>query len=159
RVQITGSDPRPPVLVREAKTDATGKFELVNIPPGDYVMGVNIMGINLPNFGYARRFYPGVSEQSAAKIVSVSGAQTVDGLDFQIGEPKRTRRITVSLEWPDGQPVINANVWCIGARDSFRYVDLNGEATCEVLAEADSEVEANQLQWKNSTANVQPLAP
>jgi Carboxypeptidase regulatory-like domain len=148
-----------------AKTDATGKFEFVNIPPGDYVLGVNITGLS-SKLPYATRFFPGTPERSEATIVKIAGAQAIEGLDFQIGEPKPTRRIIVEAKWPDGRPVINASVDCSsssadlqGAVRDFvlRYFDLNGEATCEVLADNDYKVDVDRLSWKASDRPIQPV--
>jgi hypothetical protein len=150
----------------QAKTDITGKFEFTNIPLGDYIIGVNITGLN-SKLPYDTRFYPGVPERSAAGVVKITGAQTIEGLDFQIGERKPTRSIVVAVEWPDGRPVINASVICSsphlgqpGSRRDYvsRYVDLNGEATCEVLADEDVEVDADRLSWKASGRPIQPIA-
>jgi hypothetical protein len=146
----------------QAKTDATGKFEFVNIPPGDYVLGVNITGLS-SKLPYETRFFPGTPERSRAAIVKIAGAQAIEGLDFQIGEPKPTRRIVVEVKWPDGRPVINASVDCSSSspdlRDAvIRYVDLNGETTCEVLADEDYEVDVGRLSWKASSRPIQPIA-
>ncbi len=135
-------------FLAESKTDPSGKFEFNNIPPGDYLLGVNINGID-SKLPYSTRFYPGVAEQAKAAVVKVSAAKTIDGLNFQIGERKTTRRIQVVVEWPDGRPVINASVQCSSrSSDSqvpvdslLRYVDTQGEATCEVLAGEEFEVD------------------
>lgn len=149
-----------------AKTDATGKFELSNIPPGEYVVGVNINGPN-SKLPYAAVFYPGVPDRASAGIISVTGPGTIEGLNFRIGPKKPTRSIVVSVNWPDGRPVINASVTCMGSSPRtagsntdfvMRYVDMQGEATCEVLAEDSFTVEANNLIWKRSGRPIQPVA-
>ena len=99
--------------------------------------------------------------------MKITGAQTIEGLDFRIGERKPTRRIVVSVEWPDGRPVINASVICSSSgagspvlRRDFvsRYVDPNGEATFEVLSDGDFVVNADRLSWGASSRPIQPIA-
>ena len=128
-------------------------------------MGVNIKGLT-SKLPYDTRFYPGVSERSAAGVVKITGAQTIEGLDFQIGERKPTRRIVIAVEWPDGRPVINASVVCSSTRSVpagsrrdlvSRYVDLSGQATCEVLADEPFEVYADRLSWSGSGRPIQPI--
>lgn len=149
----------------QAKTDATGEFEFTNVPPEDYVLGVNIKGLT-SKLPYDTRFYPGVPERSAAGVVKITGAQAIEGLDFQIGERKLTRRIEVTVEWPDGRPVINASVVCLSTRSVpagsrrdlvSRYVNPSGQATCEVLADEPFEVYADRLSWSGSSRPIQPI--
>ncbi len=145
----------------QAKTDAMGKFEFVNTPPGDYVLGVNITGLS-SKLPYATRFFPGTPERSGAAIVKIAGAQAIEGLDFQIGEPKPMRRILIEVKWPDGRPVINASVVCSSASPDVRdfvsrNVDLNGEATCVVLAGQDYKVDVGRLSWRASDRPIQPV--
>ncbi len=150
----------------KVKTDATGKFEFVNIPQGDYIVGVNIGGVN-SELPYDTRFYPGVTERSAARVVKITGAPSIEGLNFQIGERKPTRSIIVAMEWPDGRPVINASVMCRssrlgqpGSRADFvwRYVDQTGKAACEVLAGEDFEADVDRLSWAASSRPIEPIA-
>ncbi len=148
-----------------APTDRTGEFFFTKVPPGEYIIGVNVNGLSsiVP---YAPRFYPGVDQKEKAVPVHVEGAGLVKDLDFRIGNPLPTRSIEVKLIWPDGRPVSNGSVTCMSPRSNdqrridrvSRYVDSDGGAFCQVLADRDFNVEADRLSWTNSSRPVQPVA-
>jgi len=176
RGRITGSDGRPlpnlkvqmdlapesghfsaPVL-----TDIEGRFEFTKIPPGEYVVLVEMEG----RFPYATRYYPGVSSTETARKIHIDGPQTIEGIDFSVQEPKLTRTITATVRWPDGQPVTNARVSCAipdspakpATLDSlYRYTDSNGKVACEILADRAYEIEADTLYWKSPANDMRPI--
>jgi hypothetical protein len=147
------------------KTDAKGNYEFEKIPAGDYVIGVNPDGIS-SELPFEPVFFPSVAKRSAAQVVKITGAQTIEQLDLHIGPRKITRDIVIAVEWPDQRPVINASVACKTQRRSdneqidavHRYVDANGTATCTVLADREYIVEADRLSWEHSSRPIQPIA-
>jgi Carboxypeptidase regulatory-like domain len=151
--------------VLPSETDANGKFEFQKVPPGDYVLGVNLSGLN-SELPYSPRFYPGVSQRGLAQIIKIEGPQTIEGLDFSLEERRQTRTIAVDVVWPDGKPVTNADITCKSSRSDdsrfvadsvFRYTDQKGRAVCEVLADRDFQIEADRLSWTASSRPIQPI--
>ena len=149
-----------------AITDANGSFTFSKVPKGEYLLGVNVNGVT-SKLPYEPRYYPGVTRREMATPVRIGGPETINNLNFQIGNRLPTRQITVSVVWPDGRPVTNASVMCESSlsddRRSLkdwvsRYTDSQGEAVCEVLADRDFHVEANRLSWSASSRPVQPIA-
>jgi hypothetical protein len=148
-----------------APTDRTGEFFFTKVPPGEYIIGVNVNGLSsiVP---YAPRFYPGVDQKENAVPVKIEGADVVKDLDFRVGNPLPTRSIEVKLIWPDGRPVSNGSVTCMSANSNehrridriSRFVDSNGGAICQVLSDRDFNVEADRLSWTNSSRPVLPVA-
>jgi hypothetical protein len=149
-----------------AITDAAGRFRFAKVPKGEYLLGVNINGLN-SNLPYEPRFYPGETRRELAVPIHVGGPESLKGLDFQIGNRRTTRSIRVTVVWPDGKPVTNASVNCKSPRSDdrrletdliSRYTDSKGDAIFEVLTDRDFNIEVNRLMWSASSRPVQPIA-
>lgn len=121
-----------------ARTDAEGRYKVSMVPPGQYMVGINIRGLpgaieadELPadftcpncnvlvdNFrpvgrvgGYPRVFYPGVSRTSRAGLVSVSVGQELRDVDLRL--PPRPAEAVVKgrVLRADGAPAAFASVY------------------------------------------------
>jgi len=60
------------------ETDATGRYRLENIPPGNYYITAG--RIDLPTY------YPGTLEMTKGSVVSITSAANVSGIDFVLRE-------------------------------------------------------------------------
>ena len=165
-VEMEALPERRGVRPRTAVTDASGAFEFTRLPKGDYLLGVNVNGLN-SEVPYDPRFYPGVIQREMAVPVRVGGPEALRDLDFQIGARRPTRLIRITAVWPDGTPVTNASVDCESPRSDdrrfmvdliSRYTNSKGEAACEVLTDREFQVEVNRLFWSASARPVQPSA-
>ena len=73
-----------------ARTDITGRYRLLSLPPGDYV----VMGTTRETwphdsdpkqvFGYAPTYFPGTSTAAQAQRVKLGVAQEASGIDFSL---------------------------------------------------------------------------
>jgi protocatechuate 3,4-dioxygenase beta subunit len=73
-----------------ARTDITGRYRLLSLPPGDYA----VMGTTRETwphdsdpkqvFGYAPTYFPGTSTAAQAQRVKVGAAQEASGIDFSL---------------------------------------------------------------------------
>lgn len=73
-----------------ARTDFTGRYRLLSLPPGDYV----VMGTTRETwphdsdpkqvFGYAPTYFPGTSTTAQAQRVKLGVAQEASGIDFSL---------------------------------------------------------------------------
>jgi hypothetical protein len=73
-----------------ARTDITGRYRLLSLPPGDYA----VMGTTRETwpddrdpkqvFGYAPTYYPGTSTVAQAQRVKLGVAQEASGIDFSL---------------------------------------------------------------------------
>ena len=69
-------------------TDAFGNYRLEAVPPGRYVIAAGF--VDHPSF------YPGVDEYASARVLTVAGAATLQGIDFaETASFKLTGRVSV----------------------------------------------------------------
>lgn len=101
--------------------DEKGRFKL-EVPPGTYLLGINLETPPSPAVPFAATYYPGTADEKAAKKLSVSDRQNVNGLTIRIPEPLRARKVSVKVTWPDGKPVEDANVWLAEIRNPTAVV-------------------------------------
>lgn len=90
--------------------DEKGRFK-VAVPPGTYLLGINLETPPSPAVPFAATYYPGTADGKAAKRLSVTDRQNVGGLTIRIPERLHDRKVPVKVTWPDGKPVEDANVW------------------------------------------------
>jgi hypothetical protein len=64
-------------LVSQAETDAAGRFQLEDVPPGRYYVVAGKLQTPI--------FYPGVRDIAAAKTIQVLAKATVRDIDFEVG--------------------------------------------------------------------------
>jgi 5-hydroxyisourate hydrolase-like protein (transthyretin family) len=103
---------RSPAYTASAKTDQKGRYELKLLQPGRYLVGVRIYGSAGSTYvAYPRTYYPGVSEEAQATIITLAEGQQLN-LNEMILPPRLFER---SLDGvvvdTDGQPVSGAIVW------------------------------------------------
>jgi hypothetical protein len=96
-----------------AVTGSDGIYELSRIPPGDYVLGVNMnrdADSQLPS-----AFYPGVFRLADARRVRLAGGQSLALGDFVLPRETRAVRLYGVVLDPDGSPAAGARVFLKGA--------------------------------------------
>ncbi len=74
-------------------TEADGRYELRPVPPGSYLLGINIAGEHW-GVGYDRSYYPGVSDANGARIISIAEGQRLS--DYDLSVPRVTARRTIT---------------------------------------------------------------
>lgn len=99
----------------DAKTDDEGDFRIIGLPPGRYLLGVNItdsftFGRLVPS--YPMTFYPGVPERSQAQEISLGASAKVEGLILSIDGPEETRSISGTVFDADSrEPLPNVGIY------------------------------------------------
>ncbi len=108
-----------------AFTDAQGFFKVQRLPPGDFVLGVNIT--EPPREGkhlgdpFPPTYFPGVPDRANARIIHVEIAQQLAGFELRLPARLKQRTIVGRVTWPDGKPARGAFV---ELKDS-EFVDTN----------------------------------
>jgi len=87
---------------RTARTAYDGSFEAGELPPGDYVVGVNLIDLPDPGRLYARVLFS--QGDSTAGIVTVKAGERVDLGTRQLPGPAPSWVISGVVEWEDGSP-------------------------------------------------------
>jgi Carboxypeptidase regulatory-like domain len=98
-----------------ARTDVTGQYRLLSLPPGDYVvMGTTRETWPLDTdpkqiFAYAPTYFPGTSTPAVAQRVKVGIGQETPGIDFTL-VPGRTSRVSGNATSASGLPLAGETV-------------------------------------------------
>jgi Carboxypeptidase regulatory-like domain len=136
RGKVTGPDGKPvygaEVNVRPASdtephlhdatdwTDENGRFK-IDVPPGTYLVGVNLDTPPSKHVPFAATFYPGTGAVEKAARFAVQDRESRK-LHLRLECALRPRKIPVRVTWPDGKPVENANVWLREVRNPYAVV-------------------------------------
>jgi hypothetical protein len=147
RAQLTGSlldDKGAPVVTTQvvmvrtgssknsdnimAYTDERGIFTVQRLPPGDFVLGVNISeppreGQHLSH-PFPPTYFPGVPDRANARIIHVESAQQLAGFELRLPARLKQRTILGRVTWPDGKPALGAYVELKDSEFADRNVDL-----------------------------------
>jgi prealbumin domain-containing protein len=89
-------------------TGNAGSFEAVGVPPGEYIIYLEMQG---SDYKQKRKFYyPGTFDRADAELIKLGLGDAVDGLQFALPENFKVRTIQGQVFWPDGQPASKVQV-------------------------------------------------
>jgi hypothetical protein len=103
-------------------TDEKGHFEIRAVPPGGYLLGINIADVW--GVGYDASYYPGVSEVERAQIVVIAEGQKVSGLDLRVPRVTTRRTLQGVVYLADRKPAIGVLVALESSADKGPRWDL-----------------------------------
>lgn len=95
------------------RTDEEGRFNFSSIASGRYLIAVNFNlspDPNDPAGAYPPTFYPGVSDQASAKVITLEVGEKRTGLEVQMPLPRTPSVINGQVVWADGSPVASGSV-------------------------------------------------
>jgi hypothetical protein len=95
---------------RYVESDDEGRFEFRMLPPGRYVLGVNIHKAPDSSAPYLRTYFPGVSDTSRATIISIGDGTKLKDYDLRLPPRRVERDIKGIVLWSDGRAVAEATV-------------------------------------------------
>jgi 5-hydroxyisourate hydrolase-like protein (transthyretin family) len=94
------------------RSDTEGRYEMKLVAPGRYLLGVRIVGSAGATYvPFPQTYYPGVSEKSAATIITVSEGQHFEANDLILPPRFVERQLNGIVLDSSGQPVRGATVW------------------------------------------------
>jgi Carboxypeptidase regulatory-like domain len=86
-------------------TDEQGRFEITEVPEGEYVLVANQDGKPSSREPFLKIFYPNVMERERAAVINISAGDRVANLDIVIPKLEETVTISGVLRYSDGKPV------------------------------------------------------
>ncbi|MDA1235563.1 MAG: hypothetical protein O3A53_12245 [Acidobacteria bacterium] len=90
---------------RQSQTDQNGRFEIKELQPGGYFVGVNIDGPPSAHRPYATLYYPGVPAKDSAGVLQVSDGVATNAGTLVLGRRMRVRKILGKVVGDDDQPI------------------------------------------------------
>jgi len=106
KVEATAADARAHPMyglsTASATSDGDGRFEIRDLPPGKYIVGVNLEDLPSQYNPYARTVYP--SNGSGTHVVNLALGQTHDLGTWRLPPPVRVVKVEGVVVWQDGTP-------------------------------------------------------
>jgi hypothetical protein len=116
-VQVEATDPDArahpvyglPVLA--ARTDKDGDFEIRDVPPGRYVIGINLKDLPSKLNPYGRTLYP--ADGGSGDVVTIGTAQAFDLGTWRLPPPLAVVKLQGVAIWQDEKPAagVYVGVW------------------------------------------------
>jgi len=106
----------------ETWADEKGEYELEEIPPGRYLLGINLSSSPSNEQPYPRTFYPGVTDRSTATVIEIGLGQKLKDIDIHLPPQSIAHLICGFVVWPDGSLAKGVDIyledvdypgWCV----------------------------------------------
>jgi hypothetical protein len=104
-----------------AYSDEEGRYAFKEIPPGRYVLSIRFDGMTSQNRPFPATYYPGVRDQTQAKVVTIGEGQRISDYDLLMPPLPLEHEVTGIVVWSNGKPVPAARVEYIVTGDSVGY--------------------------------------
>lgn len=98
---------------RFARTDDAGRYNYSALPPGQYLLALNLTRFpepNDPTHAYPRTYYPGVTDVSKAETITLAAGEIVHQRDLLLPARREASILTGKVVWADGTGVTNATI-------------------------------------------------
>jgi hypothetical protein len=132
-IELTGPDtemhPDYGLASLDATTRSGGEFEIAGVPPGRYILGVNLRDLPSPYNPYARTLYP--SDGGSATILEVGSTGIVDVGTWKLPPVLKVVRMAGVAVDPDGRPAagIYVGAWDVTGNPVERARGAGGTKT------------------------------
>jgi len=113
--------------LREA-SGAGGAFEFIEVPPGRYVVGVDLTRRMDSKVIYPTTFYPDTPDPKRATVIQIDGGEAHQGLFLTVPPARRSYRLTGAAVFEDGSPASGATVSLQDGTATWRQVAVGIKA-------------------------------
>lgn len=124
-----------------------GSFQIDWLPPGIYLVGINLVGTASPSCPFPRTYLPGTADPTKAHEIIIGDNQFVKGVELKLSASPLNRAIEGIVAWPDGKPATMASInitnasgtpWVLSraVSDESGRFRINAPAGCSVRIHA-----------------------
>ena len=130
QVEVAGATATPHpdygLPIATAYTDADGFFELRGLPPGSYIVGVNLRDLPSQYNPHPRVVYPGLGQP--AHVITIALGQAADLGTWQLPPPLPVVKIEGTITWIDDSPAagVYVSLWDVTGRPVDRLRGAGG---------------------------------
>jgi len=103
-------------------TDKDGRYKIDWLPPGDYYLGVGLVGANSNLCPYPRILMPDFDDAKKPKVVSLEEGQKIEDKNISLPSFTPDLEFEVEVVWPDGSPAASGGV-ALHSDASIAYVE------------------------------------
>jgi len=112
-------------------TDADGRFEFGELPPGRYAVGVSLRRAIEPPILYPKTFYPGASDERYAAVIDVGEGEHQQLEPLRLPPARQRRELAGVVAWSDGRPVSGALISLLDGEDDRRVVAMGSRSDAD----------------------------
>jgi hypothetical protein len=113
KIELISAEPPEEYIYRYglwAYVNQEGRYEFEQVPPGRYLLGINIEWAPTGGRPYPRTYYPGVFDPSEARVIVLGEGTRMESFDISLPPKFATRYIWGQIVWPDGSGAEGAEI-------------------------------------------------
>jgi hypothetical protein len=114
-----------------ARTDKEGRYQFQEIPPGRFILGINLREEPRGEFPYPRTYYPGTAARSGSIPLVLDDGQELTGIDLPLPPSLSVRTIEGIFVWSDGSPVTRGHVYLKATKATKVHGRIYASATVD----------------------------
>lgn len=88
-------------------TDKEGRYEMKEIPPGEYLIVLNSEGKISSDAPFPTAYFPGVFEKDKATVLTIAQSTNLEDYDVHIPSQANRKILQGVLQFSDGKPVVD----------------------------------------------------